>query len=74
MISRDYSLRSLQSFGTVSLFTRFKINETLKGRKDSNITRARKSKSQKGILNPFYGKGTSIKGLDIAGLRRKGRD
>jgi group I intron endonuclease len=64
MTSRDYS--QLQSFGTVSLLTRFKISETLKGCKDSDITRARKSKSQKGILNPFYGKGPGIKALDIA--------
>ena len=56
----------LQTSGTISLLTRFKISESLKGRKDSEITRARKSESRKGILNPFYGKGPGIKALDIA--------
>jgi group I intron endonuclease len=43
-----------------------KISETLKGRKDSKITRAKKSESRKGVLNPFYGKGPGIKALDLA--------
>ena len=51
---------------TISLLTRSKISETLKGRKDSDITRTKKSESRKGILNPFYGKGPGIKALDLA--------
>ena len=52
--------------GTISRLTRSKISETLTGRKDSEITRAKKSVSRKGILNPFYLKGPGIKALDIA--------
>jgi hypothetical protein len=55
--------------GIISQLTRSKISETLMGRKDSEITpqgRAKKSKSRKGALNPFYGKGPGIKALDIA--------
>jgi hypothetical protein len=52
--------------GTISQLTRSKISETLIGRKDSEITRAKKSISRKGILNPFYRKGPGIKSLDIA--------
>jgi group I intron endonuclease len=52
--------------GIISCLTRSKISESLKGRKDSEITRAKKSESRKGILNPFYRKGPGIKALDIA--------
>jgi group I intron endonuclease len=52
--------------GIISRLTRSKISETLKGRKDSEVTRAKKSVSRKGILNPFYRKGPGIKALDIA--------
>jgi group I intron endonuclease len=52
--------------GIISRLTRSKISESLRGRKDSEITRAKKSKSRKGILNPFYRKGPGIKALDIA--------
>jgi group I intron endonuclease len=52
--------------GIISWLTHSKISETLIGRKDSEITWAKKSKSRKGILNPFYGKGLGIKALDIA--------
>lgn len=52
--------------GIISRLTRFKISQTLIGRKDSEITRAKKSVSRKGILNPFYGKGPGIKALDVA--------
>jgi hypothetical protein len=38
----------------------------LQDRTDSEITRARKSKSKQGENNPFYGKGPGIKALDIA--------
>lgn len=50
----------------ISLLTRSKISKTLIGRKDSEITRTKKSISRKGILNPFYCKGPGIKALDIA--------
>ena len=62
--SREY-LR-LQKSGAMSLLTRFKISNALKGRKDSDITRTKKSASRKGNLNPFYGKGPGLKALDIA--------
>ena len=52
--------------GIISQLTRSKISESLKGRKDSEITRAKKSVSRKGILNPFYRIGPGIKALDIA--------
>lgn len=51
---------------SISLLTRSKISESLKGRKDSDITRVKKSESHKGVLNPFYGKGPGIKALDLA--------
>jgi hypothetical protein len=46
--------------------TRSKISATLTGRKDSDETRVKKSESQKGANNPFYGKGPGAKALDIA--------
>jgi group I intron endonuclease len=64
MSSREDTRRL--EFKTISLLTRSKISETLKGRKDSDITRAKKSESRKGILNPFYGKGPGIIALDLA--------
>lgn len=50
----------------LSLLTRSKISVSLTGRKDSDITRAKKSKAQKGVLNPFYGVGPGKKALDLA--------
>jgi group I intron endonuclease len=50
---------------SLSLLTRSKISASLKGRKESEFTRATKSKAQKGILNPFYGIGPGIKALDL---------
>lgn len=53
-------------FGALSLLTRSKISATLTGRKDSDETRAKKSESRKGALNPFYGKGPGAKAIDAA--------
>lgn len=53
-------------FGTLSLLTRSKISATLTGRKDSDETRAKKSESRKGTLNPFYGKGPWVRAIDAA--------
>jgi group I intron endonuclease len=64
MSSREDTRRL--EFKTISLLTRSKISETLKGRKDSDITRAKKSESRKGVFNPFYGKGPGIRALDLA--------
>lgn len=50
----------------LSLLTRSKISLTLKGRKDSEETKKKKSMSRLGNLNPFYGKGPGIKALDLA--------
>lgn len=50
--------------GTQSLLTRSKISATLKGRKDNDVTRAKKqekSASRIGSLNPFFGKGPGKK-------------
>lgn len=49
-----------------SLLTRAKISAALLGRTDSEETRTKKSKSQMGALNAFYGKGPGIKALDKA--------
>ncbi|SAM86541.1 intron-encoded GIY endonuclease (mitochondrion) [Ustilago bromivora] len=50
----------------MSLLTRSKISASLIGRKDSEITRVKKSKSRLGTLNPFFGKGPSSTALDKA--------
>jgi group I intron endonuclease len=55
-----------RQINTLSLLTRSKISATLTGRKDSDETRVKKSESQKGAKNPFYGKGPGAKALDIA--------
>lgn len=52
--------------GILSSLTRSKISASLQDRTDSEITRARKSKSKQGENNPFYGKGPGIRALDIA--------
>lgn len=49
-----------------SLLTRSKISASLKGRIDSDATRIKKSMSQMGALNPFFGIGPGIKALDAA--------
>lgn len=53
------------STGT-SLLTRSKISAALTGRTDSDATRMKKSMSQMGALNPFFGVGPGIKALDAA--------
>lgn len=49
-----------------SLLTKFKISASLMGRKDSDLTRSKKSLSRKGHLNPFFGIGPGIKALNKA--------
>lgn len=57
----------LQTVSTnISLLTRSKISAALKGRKDSEVTRSKKSLSRIGNLNPFFKKGPSIIALDKA--------
>jgi hypothetical protein len=56
---------------SLSLLTSSKFSARLKGRKESNFTRAKKSKAKKGILNPFYGIGPGIKALDLAAAGTK---
>jgi group I intron endonuclease len=56
MSSSNYTLMST----SLSLLTRSKISARLKCRKESNLTRAKKSRAKKGILNPFYGIGPGI--------------
>lgn len=51
---------------TLSLLTRSKISASLMGRKDSEITRIKKSKSRTGTINPFFGKGPGIVALNKA--------
>lgn len=50
----------------MSLLTRSKISASLQGHKDSEITRIIKSKSRRGDLNPFFGKGLGIAALNKA--------
>ena len=52
--------------GTMSLLTRSKISATLTGRKDTDATRAKKSASRMGSLNPFFGIGPGIKAVEAA--------
>jgi hypothetical protein len=52
--------------GTMSLLTRFKISASLKGRKETYSTRAKKSESRKGSLNPFFDKGPGLKAVEAA--------
>lgn len=49
-----------------SLLTRSKISAALRGRKDSEATRSKKSETRIGAKNPFYGKGPGTKALTIA--------
>lgn len=49
----------------ILLLTRSKIRLSLLGRKDSDVTREKKSKSRLGVINPFYGKGPRKIALDI---------
>lgn len=59
--------RLWRAAGFISKLTRLKISESLKGRKDFDITlrSTKKSITRKGNLNLFYGKGPRIKPLDI---------
>jgi hypothetical protein len=52
--------------GTLSLRTRSKISATLTGRKDTDATRAKKSASRMGSLNPFFGIGPGITAVEAA--------
>lgn len=54
--------------GSMSLLTRSKISATLTGRKDTEVTRAKKSASRMGSLNPFFGLGPGIKAVDAAAV------
>lgn len=56
---------------TTSLLTRSKISASLIGRKDSEVTRTKKSESRKGILNPFYGVGPG-KVARLTALEKRG--
>lgn len=51
---------------SISLLTRSKISAALTGSKDSEITRAKKSESRIGNLNPFFSKGPGTVALDKA--------
>lgn len=50
----------------LSMLTRSKISASLLGRKDSEDTRMKKSKSRMGNLNPFFGRGLDITALNKA--------
>ena len=50
----------------LSLLTRSKISLSLRGRKDTEETRRKKSMSRLGKLNPFFGTGPGLKALDLA--------
>lgn len=54
------------STNVVSLLTRSKISAALIGRKDSEFTRAKKSKARMGALNPFFRKGPGIEAINKA--------
>lgn len=52
--------------GVVSALTRSKISLSLLGRKDSDITRARKSAANRGSNHRFYGRSLPLSMLDKA--------
>jgi hypothetical protein len=53
-------------FKSLSPLTRSKISISLKGRKDSEETKIKKSEARKGSKNPFFGKGPGIKAINLA--------
>jgi group I intron endonuclease len=50
----------------ISALTRAKISASLKGRKDYETTRLKKSLAMTGVNNPSYGKGPGTKALNLA--------
>lgn len=55
--------------GGLSNLTRAKISASLMGRTDTQETRNKKSKSQMGSQNFFFGKGPGQKALDLAAAK-----